>query len=48
MLNVGDAVLTFLGDTSQLDQVFARIPAQAAESVGALDDGMTPVNTRIF
>ena len=49
MLNVGDAVLSFLGDTSHLAQVFARIPAaQEAESMGALDDGMTPVNTRIF
>lgn len=35
MLNVGDAVLTFLGDTSDLDQVFARIPEQADASMAA-------------
>jgi hypothetical protein len=34
-LNVGDAVLTFLGDTSQLDQVFARLPAQTEAAMGA-------------
>jgi hypothetical protein len=34
-LNVGDAVLTFLGDTSQLDQVFARVPEQADAAMSA-------------
>lgn len=50
-LNVGDAVLTFFGDTSQLDQVFARLPAQteaamgaATASVGGLGEAVGGVN----
>jgi hypothetical protein len=34
-LSVGDAVLTFLGDTTQLDQAFVRIPEQADASMSA-------------
>lgn len=34
-LDVGDAVLTFLGDTTQLDQAFARLPVEAEESMSA-------------
>ncbi len=34
-LNIGDAVLRFFGDTSQLDQAFARIPGQAEAAMGA-------------
>lgn len=51
MLNIGDAVLTFLGDTSQLDQVFARLPAQteaamgaAAGSAGVMGDALGGIN----
>ncbi|HWX94493.1 MAG TPA: hypothetical protein VNY29_17825, partial [Terriglobales bacterium] len=39
-IDVGDAVLTFLGDTTQLDTAFARVQAGAATSadaVGGLD-----------
>lgn len=32
-LSIGDAVLTFLGDTTQLQQVFAQVPAQAEASM---------------
>ena len=38
-------MLTFLGDSSQLDQVFARIPAQAAESMGAAATSVGQVGT---
>src|SRR6266576_2320906 len=34
-LNVGDAILKFFGDTSDLDQAFARIPAQSEAAMGA-------------
>jgi hypothetical protein len=50
-LSVGDAVLTFLGDTTQLDQAFARIPEQAnasmsaaAASVGKVGDALEGVS----
>jgi hypothetical protein len=45
MLNVGDATLTFLGDTTQLDQVFARIPAQAEASMAAAASSVGQVGT---
>ena len=41
-------MLSFLGDTSQLDQVFARIPAQAAESMARLTTACHRSTTRIF
>ncbi len=50
-LNVGDAVLSFLGDTTNLDQAFARIPGQtdaamsaAAGSVGQVGDALQDVS----
>jgi len=42
-LNVGDAVLTFLGDTTQLDQVFARLPDQADTAMSAAADSVSQV-----
>ena len=39
-IDVGDAVLTFLGDTSQLDHAFVRVQqgaATSADAVGGLD-----------
>ena len=45
MLSIGDACLTFLGDTTQLDQVFARIPAQAEASMAAAASSVGQVGT---
>lgn len=49
--NIGDAILKFFGDTSDLDQAFARIPAQseaamdaAAQNVNALGGAFQGVN----
>jgi hypothetical protein len=47
MLNVGDAVLTFLGDTTQLDQVFARLPADAEASMGKAADSVSKVGDAV-
>src|SRR5579862_3658493 len=49
-IDVGDAVLTFLGDTTQLDQAFDRVAtkaetkmAEAADSVGQVGDATDQV-----
>ncbi len=49
-INVGDAVLTFLGDTTQLDAAFDRVAteaevkmAKAADSVGQIGDALDGV-----
>jgi hypothetical protein len=44
-LNVGDAVLTFLGNTEQLDQVFARIPGEADASMSAAATSVNKIGT---
>lgn len=50
-MNIGDAILRFFADTSDLDQAFARIPAQteaamgaAAQKVGTLGNAFQGVN----
>jgi hypothetical protein len=42
-INAGDIVLNFLGDTTQLDQAFAQLPAKAAVSTGAVSTAMSGV-----
>ena len=42
-LSVGDATLSFLADTTQLDQAFARIPEQADASMSAAADSVDKV-----
>ncbi len=44
-LNVGDAVLTFLGDTTQLDQAFTKVNQDAATKLGPAADAATGVGT---
>jgi hypothetical protein len=39
-LNVGDAVMSFLGDTTNLDQAFARIVDGADKAMGAASDSI--------
>jgi hypothetical protein len=39
-LSVGDAVLTFLGDTTQLDQAFARVETNADKTMSAAADSV--------
>jgi hypothetical protein len=42
-INVGDAVLTFLGDTTQLDQAFDRIATQAEVKMAKAADSVSQV-----
>jgi hypothetical protein len=40
-IDVGDAVLTFLGDTTRLDGAFASLPGKAAAAGDAIKDGFS-------
>jgi hypothetical protein len=44
LLNVGDAVLTFIADTTQLDQACARIPDQVDGAMSAAADSVDQVS----
>jgi hypothetical protein len=46
-IDVGDAVLTFLGDTTQLDQAFNRIADEAAAKMGAAADSVGQVGDAV-
>jgi hypothetical protein len=46
-LSVGDAVLTFLADSSQLDQAFARIPEQSEKAMSAAADSVGQVGAAL-
>ena len=47
MLSIGDAILTFVGSTENLDQVFARIPVQAEAAMGAAAASTGLLNTAL-
>jgi len=42
-LDVGDAILSFVSDTTQIDQVFARLPDQADKAMSACADSVDQV-----
>jgi hypothetical protein len=46
-LSIGDATLTFLGDITQLDQVFAEIPAKTEASMAAATGSVGQLGTAV-